>query len=176
MKQVGKDVVDMLSIDMYWLNNILGLNATELEWHQMVLRAIVVYFVALTYIRVAGMRSISNSSAFDVVITITMGGVLSRAISGHYPFFPTLITAFAMAVCHRIIALISFKFDFARKLVEGKPVLLFNEGLFLEKNLSLHSIHRADLDRTLREQGIDDYTKVKSIWYEVDGKISVVKR
>jgi uncharacterized membrane protein YcaP (DUF421 family) len=27
----------------------------------------------------------------------------------------------------------------------------------------------------LREQGIDDYSKVKSIHYEVDGKISVVK-
>jgi uncharacterized membrane protein YcaP (DUF421 family) len=46
----------------------------------------------------------------------------------------------------------------------------------VEKNLSLHSIHRSDLDRTLREQGIDNYENVKSIWYEVDGKISVVKK
>jgi len=161
---------------MQWLDNILGLSAEELEWYQMVLRGIVVYFIALTYLRVAGMRSISNGSAFDFVITITLGGILSRAISGHYPFFPTLITALVMALCHRMIALISFKSDFARKLVDGKPVLLFKEGVFMEKSLSLHSIHRADLDRTLREGGIDDYTKVKSIWYEVDGKISVVKK
>jgi uncharacterized membrane protein YcaP (DUF421 family) len=161
---------------MYWLDHILGLGSDELEWYQMICRAILVYLVALTYLRVAGMRSISNSSAFDVVITITMGGILSRAITGHYPFFPIIGTALVMALFHRLIAFLSFKSRAARKLVEGSPVLLFREGFFMEKNLSLHSIHRTDLDRTLREQGVDDYTKVKSIWYEVDGKISVVRK
>ena len=142
----------------------------------MVVRAIVVYAVALAYIRIAGMRSFGTSSAFDVVVTITMGAVLSRSITGHYPFFPCLITAAVLALCHRLIAFLNFKVDAVRRAAEGKPVLLFREGLFAEKNLSLHSIHRADLDRTLREKGIDDYNKVKSIWYEVDGKISVVKK
>jgi uncharacterized membrane protein YcaP (DUF421 family) len=166
----------ILFIDMQWLDHILGLNAEELEWYQMVLRAIVAYVAALTYIRIAGMRSFGTSSAFDVVVTITMGAVLSRTITGHYPFFPCLITAFVLAFVHRLIALVSFKSRVVRKLVEGNPVLLFSNGLFVEKNLSLHSISRPDLERTLREEGIDNYDKVKSIWYEVDGKISVVTK
>src|SRR5690242_16873509 len=161
---------------MQWLDNILGLSADELEWYQMVLRAIVVYAVALAYIRIAGMRSFGTSSAFDVVVTITMGAVLSRSITGHYPFFPCLITAAVLALCHRLIAFLNFKVDAVRRTAEGKPVLLFSEGLFVERNLSLHSIHRDDLERTLREQGLDGYSKVKTIWYEVDGKISVVTK
>jgi uncharacterized membrane protein YcaP (DUF421 family) len=161
---------------MQGLDNILGLSAEELEWYQMVLRAVIVYVVALAYIRIAGMRSFGTSSAFDVVVTITMGAVLSRSITGHYPFFPCLVTAFALALCHRLIAFLSYKSSKARKVVEGSPVLLFTEGLFIEKHLSLHSIHKEDLDRTLREEGIDNYEKVKSIWYEVDGKISVVRK
>src|ERR1043165_4767495 len=153
---------------MQWLDNILGLSAEELEWYQMVLRAIIVYIVALAYIRVAGMRSFGTSSAFDVVVTITMGAVLSRSITGHYPFFPCLITAAVLALCHRLIAALNFKIDVVRRAALGTPVLLYTEGLFVEKNLSLHSIHRSDLDRTLREQGIDNYENVKSIWYEVD--------
>ncbi|MEI9918472.1 MAG: DUF421 domain-containing protein [Bacteroidota bacterium] len=139
---------------MEWLDKILGLSAHELEWYQMVLRAVIVYAVALVYIRIAGMRSFGTSSAFDVVITITIGGILSRTITGHYPFFPVLLTAFVMALCHRLIALLTFKSDKARIAAEGKPVLLFTEGSFVEKNLSMNSIHRTDLDRTLREQDL----------------------
>jgi uncharacterized membrane protein YcaP (DUF421 family) len=161
---------------MEWLDSILGLSAKDLEWYQMVLRAIIVYIVALAYIRIAGMRSFGTNSAFDVVVTITMGAVLSRSITGHYPFFPCLATAAVLALCHRLIAFLNFKVVAVRHAAEGRPVLLYTEGLFLEKNLSLHSIHRDDLERTLREEGIDGYEKVKSIWYEVDGKISVVKK
>jgi uncharacterized membrane protein YcaP (DUF421 family) len=121
------------------------------------------------------MRSFGASSAFDVVMTITIGAVLSRAISGHYPFFSCLLTALVLALCHRGTAYLACQSGSFRRLTEGNPVVLFEKGVFFDRNLSRHSIHRSDLDRTLREQGIDDYSMVKSIHYEVDGKISVVK-
>jgi uncharacterized membrane protein YcaP (DUF421 family) len=161
---------------MDWINDILGPATGDLEWYQTVSRAVIVYFIAMLYLRVAGMRSIGSGSAFDVVITITMGAVLSRAISGHYPFLSSILAALALAICHRLIAFISYKSTIVRHLTEGQPVLLFNDGILLTKNLRLHSIHPADLEKTLREQGINSYDKVKSIWYEVDGKISVVKK
>jgi len=161
---------------MEWLDQILGLSADDLEWYQMALRALVVYFVALLYVRLAGMRSFGTSSAFDVVITITIGAILTRAIAGHYPFFSCLLAAFILAISHRGLAFLSYKSDSIRHVIEGKPVLLFKDGVLLKRNLSMHSIHESDLERTLHEQGIDDYDKVKTIYYEVDGKISVVKK
>jgi len=159
---------------MEWLDNLLGLNAEDLEWYQMVTRGIIIYFIAMFYIRIAGMRSFGTSSAFDVVITITMGAVLSRAISGHYPLFSCLLTAFALALCHRGIAFLSYRSKRIRQITEGMPVPLYDDGVLVRDNLSKHSIHEADLNRVLREQGMDNYHKVKSMWYEVDGKISVV--
>jgi len=119
---------------MRWLDSLLGLSVKELEWYQMVLRAIIIYVVALTYIRIAGMRSFGTSSAFDVVVTITMGAVLSRTITGHYPFFPCVITALVLALCHRAFAFASFKWHPVQKAIEGEPVLLFTEGVFVKKN------------------------------------------
>jgi len=161
---------------MEWLDQMLGLSAEDLEWYQMALRGMLVYLIALVYIRVAGMRSFGTSSAFDVVVTLTMGALLSRAISGHYPFFTCLLTAFILALCHRGLAFLSYRSGSIRRLTEGNPVLLFKDGMFMQRNLSTHSINESDLDRTLREEGLDDYNKVKAIYYEVDGRISVVKK
>jgi uncharacterized membrane protein YcaP (DUF421 family) len=158
------------------LEDLLGLTAEELEWYQMALRALLVFFVSLIFIRVAGMRSFGNRSAFDVVLNITIGAVLARAIAGHYPFFTCLLTAAVLALCHRGTALLTSRYELFRKLIEGDPIRLFHGGKKDQSMMKRHSISIEDVNRTLREENLDDLTKVKEIWFETDGKISIVKK
>jgi uncharacterized membrane protein YcaP (DUF421 family) len=158
------------------MEDLLGLDAEDLEWYQMSLRAVVVFFIALIFIRIAGMRSFGNRSAFDVVLNITIGAILARAIAGHYPFFTCLLSAGVLALCHRATAFLTWKFEKFRKLIEGDGVRLFHAEKKDHAQLKRHSINAEDIKRTLREENIDDLTKVKEIWYETDGKISIVKK
>jgi uncharacterized membrane protein YcaP (DUF421 family) len=156
--------------------DLLGLNAKDLEWYQMFIRAFIVFIVAIAFIRIAGMRSFGTKSAFDVVLSITLGAILSRCITGHYPFFASLATAMFIALLHRLFAWFSFKSKLINKLLEGDPVQLFNDGKKIEKNLALHSIQEKELKQAVREENMDNFEKVKTIWFEPDGKISVVKK
>jgi uncharacterized membrane protein YcaP (DUF421 family) len=158
------------------IDKLLGLSSYDLEWYQMVLRAVVVFTIALIFIRTAGMRSFGTQSAFDVVFNITTGAVLSRCITGHYPFLPCLLAALTLALLHRLVAFLAFHFKTIHKLAEGDAIPLYKDGVSQEKNLAKNLIHEKEVERALREQNQDSLKDVKSIWYESDGKISVVKK
>jgi uncharacterized membrane protein YcaP (DUF421 family) len=160
----------LLSIDL------LGLDQKDLLWYQMMIRAILVFIIALVYIRIAGMRTFGTKSSFDVVLSITMGAVLSRAISGHYPFFACLAAAITLAIFHRLVAYLSSRSPSLNKLVSGKSIQVFAEGALLDDRLKKFHITNDDVIKTLHEQNLDDFEKVKSIWIETDGKLSVVKK
>jgi len=157
------------------INDLLRLGAEELIWYQMVSRAVVIFIVALVFIRITGMRSFGAQSTFDIVLSITIGGVLSRCITGHYPFFPTILAALTLALCHKGMAIIS-RINAVRKITEGNPVCLYKDGSLLESELKNYAINKMDILSALHASGLEDYSKVKSIWYEPNGEINVIKK
>jgi len=159
------------------INDLLGLDKTgDLEWFQMVLRAVIIFILALIIIRITGMRAFGTKSAFDVVLSITIGAILSRCITGHYPFFSCLAAAFALAVLHRLTAIVVYFSPTIRKLAEGEAIVLFRDNKEEKENKLKNFINETDIEKSLREENLDGLKNVKSIWYETDGKISVVKK
>jgi len=157
------------------IDEMLGLSLKELEWNHMVWRAVVVFVTALLLIRLTGMRTFGSQSAFDAVLSITIGAVLSRCMTANNPFFPTIVAAATLAVCHRLVAALS-RFDSVNTILQGKPVQLYGNGQFHSKMFKRYSISEKDLHRALRENGQVSLDRVDQIWYEVDGKISVIKK
>ena len=67
----------------------LGLEAKDIGIGQMSLRAFVVFLVAIAIVRFGDERFMGKSTALDVMLGIVFGSVVSRAITGTAPFFPT---------------------------------------------------------------------------------------
>lgn len=156
--------------------DLLGLDQKDLEWYQMFVRTVIVFTVAIAFIRIAGVRTFGTKTTFDIVVSITLGALLSRCITGHYPFFETLGAAMFLAIFHRLLAWAAFHNKSFRKLIEGDAVLLFRNDKRIEKQLKKHCISEKDLTKALHEETLDDYKKVKEMWLEPDGKISVIKK
>ncbi|MFL5765915.1 MAG: DUF421 domain-containing protein [Bacteroidia bacterium] len=154
---------------------LIAPHADDLEWYQMLVRAVIVFVVAILFIRLAGIRSFGTGAAFDVVISITLGALLSRCITGHYPFYETLAAALFLAAMHRFFACLSFKSKFVGRIMEGDAVPLYRNGKLIHKYLRQHNITDNDLLKALHEAGLDDLRMAKTIWLEPDGRISIVK-
>lgn len=161
---------------METLNNLLGISQHDLLWYQTALRAVAVFVIAMITIYVAGMRSFGSKTPFDVVVSITLGAVLSRCITGHYPILPCVSAAFALSLCHRSVAFFTHRFAIVRKVTEGEGICLFKEGKPQWSAINKYLITAEDLRKAIREQGLDGAHKVDSIWYEIDGKISVIPK
>jgi uncharacterized membrane protein YcaP (DUF421 family) len=156
--------------------DLLGLDQKDLEWYQMFCRTVIVFVVAIIFIRIAGIRTFGTKTAFDVVVSITMGALLSRCITGHYPFFTTLATAMFLAAFHRFVAFLAARSRVLCKILEGEHVVLYEKGEKVEKNLKKHLISDKDMKKALHEENLEDFSKVKIIFLEPDGKLSIVKK
>ena len=60
-------------------------------------------------------------------------------------------------------------------MIEPPPLPLIKNGKMLRKNMKLELIKEDELLMELREQGIDDVSKVKEAYIESDGRISVIQ-
>jgi len=149
----------------------------ELNTLQMADRSFVMFFITLILIRVAGMRAFGQKSAFDSIIVIMLGAILSRAVTGASAFLPTIIAGAVLAIIHRLLAVLSVYSDTIGYLIKGEKTILFINGKVVAKNLLFCSISQKDLLEEVRLK-LNESTleNVKEIFMERNGQISVVKK
>jgi uncharacterized membrane protein YcaP (DUF421 family) len=149
----------------------------ELDSLQMCLRAIVVFIISLILIRISGRRAFGIRMPFDNVVTILLGAVLSRAITGASPFLPTIAAATTIVLLHRLCGWISLHNQKFGYLIKGETKVLYENGKLEKKNLKYGMISERDLMEGLHLGGnIDTLDKAKAIYLERNGQISVIRK
>ena len=158
------------------IQNILGLGADTLTWWQMGLRSLIVYPAALGMVRIGEKRFLGRSSAFDVILAIVLGSVVSRAINTGAGFFETLFAGTVLVTVHWVFAVIAFHSDRLGNLLKGSPRRLVRGGTVLWDEMRKSHITRQDLEMALRRQGgTTELADVEGVWLERSGDFSVLK-
>ncbi|WP_207539547.1 DUF421 domain-containing protein [Sabulicella rubraurantiaca] len=155
---------------------LLGLerDIKDVSSGQMALRAILIYGLALVLIRVASKRFLSQATAFDVIVAIMLGSILSRAINGSAPFLPTVLAAAALVALHWVLASLAVHTSIGT-IFKGEPQLLIKDGEVQEEAMRRARITSADLDQALRINAKHtDRSKIRRAYLERNGSISVI--
>ena len=87
----------------------LGIDSKEINAAQMGLRAVLVYVVTVLMVRLAKKRFMGRATAFDVILGIMLGSIVSRAVTGNAPFLPALVAAAALLVMHAMFSGIALR-------------------------------------------------------------------
>lgn len=152
-------------------------SANDLAIGQIVLRAVLVLLVWLVIVRLADRRLLGKYSAFDVVLAVMLGSVLSRAINGSAPLWGTLAAAAVLVIMHWVLTFLSFHWHAFGHLVKGLPKTLIVDGKVYEDELRRNLITGHDLGEMLRLQGrIDDPAQARLATLERNGQISAIPR
>ncbi|MGF7231571.1 DUF421 domain-containing protein [Arachidicoccus sp.] len=160
-------------MSFYYLFEQVG----KLDILQMVVRAFVIFFLALFLIRITGMRTFGKKSAFDIVVGIILGGVLSRAVTGSSPFFPTVIASVVIVLLHRIVAILSMYSKKMEKLVKGQARELYKNKTINWKNMKRSNISLEDLMESVRDKAlVNDLNEIEEARIEQTGEITAVKK
>lgn len=158
------------------LQDILGLGADELTVWNMAIRAVVVYVSALLMVRIGEKRFLGKNTAFDVILGIIFGSVVSRAITGSSEFFATLGAGLVLVLLHWLFSTLSFHSDWFGTLVKGSPRVLVENGDIQWDAMRKSHISKQDLMSALRSQAnIAKLGEVKEARLERSGDISVLK-
>ena len=142
---------------------------------QMSARAVIIFFVTLILIRTGGVRMFGKRSAFDTILMITLGAVLSRAIVGSSPFLSVIVASAAMVIVHRLLGFLSVKNKRIESLIKGNHTVLYQNGKIIQRNLQKTSISEGDLMESLRLETKDtSLEKIDKAYLENNGRISFI--
>jgi len=149
----------------------------ELNTLQVCTRGFVIFFIALLLIRLSGRRSFALRTPLDNIISILLGAVLSRAVTGASAFVPVISVCFLIVLLHRFFTWVLVRNKKIRELCEGKKILLFENGVFIQHNLTNALVSKEDILQAMRISLLsEDFVKVEKIYMERNGKISIVKK
>lgn len=143
----------------------------------MALRTVIVYAVTLALVRLGSRRLLAKPSAFDVIVAIMIGSIMSRAINGASEFFATFGAGAVLLGMHWAFAALAYHTDWLGNLVKGRRIPLVRDGEVLEEGMRKAHITPEDLREALRLQAHDDdVSKVRAAYMERNGAISVIFR
>jgi uncharacterized membrane protein YcaP (DUF421 family) len=153
----------------------LGLDVGDVDALQMALRTIIIYAFTLAIVRFGSKRLLSKATAFDFIVSIMLGSVMSRAINGSAPFFPTLMGGVVLIGLHTLLAVVAFRTDWFGSIVKGNPVLLIKDGEIQEQGVKQSGVSKQDLIQAIRLQAKEtDPSKIRLAYLERNGEISVI--
>ncbi|MBB5234646.1 DUF421 domain-containing protein [Deinococcus budaensis] len=152
-------------------------SVSDVGGFEMALRTILIYLFSLFLVRIGSKRFLNQASAFDVIIGIMLGSVMSRAINSSAPLFPTLGAGLVLIGLHALLVRLAYRSGWFGPLVKGNPVLLIKDGQLQMEGLRETGVARNDLDQALRLQGrTTDPSDIKLAYLERNGQISMVSQ
>ncbi|HEY3474473.1 MAG TPA: YetF domain-containing protein [Anaerolineales bacterium] len=166
-------------VQTIWMSigEFLGLGNEELTIWQVGVRAVIIYVTAIVFVKIGEKRFMGKNTAFDMILGIILGSVLSRAVTGNAPFLATIGAGTVLVGVHWLFSVLSFHSDWFGELVKDKERTLIQDGEILWDNMRKSHISRKDLEMALYSNGkVTDPSQVKVARFERSGDISVIPR
>lgn len=147
----------------------------EIPILEKIVRSALVYLFMLLAFRILGKRQVAQMTPFDLVLLLIISNVVQNALIGKDDSLTGgLVGAVTIFLLNFGVAEIAFRSKRVRRVLEPQPTLLIHRGKILEKNLSRELMTEEELMAALRENGIDDPTKVHAAVLEENGRVSVI--
>jgi uncharacterized membrane protein YcaP (DUF421 family) len=155
------------------------------DWHkvfsldtpvlEIVVRGSIVYLTLFLLFRFVLKREAGTVGIADLLVVVLVADAAQNSMAGDYVSVPDgLLLVATIAFWSYAINWLGYRFPRFERIVHPPPLSLVRDGKVNRRNLRHEMITLTELQSQLREQGVDDLSKVKSACMEGDGRISVV--
>lgn len=134
------------------------------------------FFVAFLFIRISGKRTLTKLTAFDFVVTVTLGSTLSSIILGKTVLFDGAIALAIIILLQYLLAYVAMKSKPMEKLINSRPTLLFYEGHFLKEQMEKEVVTEEEIYAAIREFRLLNINDVKAVVMELNGELAVIRK
>ena len=159
---------------MHLLSAILGPDTGKLVWWQITIRGVVVFVFCVMLIRVLCRRAFGMHSYLDVALSVLIGSILSRTVTGNAPLGSTLAGTVAIACCYWILVHLAQRYHAVGWLMKGEPWTLVRDGKIDAHAMRAVGVSVADLEEATRQAHLTDLHQVRTAILERSGRISVL--
>jgi uncharacterized membrane protein YcaP (DUF421 family) len=141
----------------------------------LLLTAIAVLWTVLL-VRIVGLRSFSKMTSFDFVTTVATGSLIAQAGTRDewMAFLQCLAAIAGVFAIQYALAKTRQHSVTMRRLLRNQPLLLMEDGEFLEKAMAESRVSRSSIVEKMRAANVTDFSQVRAVVLETTGDISVI--
>lgn len=142
-----------------------------------IIRSVISFLVLLVLVRLIGKQQMSEMTLFDYIVGITIGSIAATiSVEVNQNTVATLTGMTIWAVLPFILSYITLKNVWVRKVVEGEPVVVIENGKIQEDRLKRTRLSIDDLQTQLRREGVFELSDVEFALFETNGKLSIQRK
>jgi uncharacterized membrane protein YcaP (DUF421 family) len=142
----------------------------------LVIRAVVLYVFLIVLMRVVGRRELSSLTPVDLVLLIVLGDAVQQGLTqDDYSVTGAVTVLTTIAVLQVATSYLGYRSKRVKRLLEGEPVVLIEDGKLIDRNLRRERLRPEDVAEGMRLEGIGTFAEVKWGILESNGKFSFVK-
>ena len=153
----------------------LDLESKQIGVLQMALRAAIVYVVTVALVRLGKKRFMGSATAFDVILGIMLGSMVSRAVTGNAPFVPALAASAVLLAMHWLFSAVALRWHGFGVAVKGSDQVVIRDGTVDHEAMRRAHLSDRDLWEDLRDKGVSRLDQVAEARLERNGKLSVIR-
>ena len=137
-------------------------------------RGVLLYLLLIAGIRFLGKRQLGQLEPSEVAVTMLIADLASIPMQDeNIPILSGLIPIAAVLSTELLLSFLSMRSIRLRKLLCGKPVILMENGRFLQDNMRKNRVTLDELISQLREKDVIDPSTVQYAILETGGNLSV---
>ena len=139
------------------------------------IRTMVLYLFIVFGIRLLGKRQVGELEPAELTLALIIADLASVPMQDNgIPLLAGLIPIVVLLCIATILSVLSARFIRFRSLLCGRPSLVIQNGVVLEKELRKNRLTVDELMEELRMQGCPDFRDVKFAVLETNGMLSVI--
>lgn len=161
----------MLELD--WAS-LFSLSVPPLE---LIIRGSAIYWFLFLLFRFIMRRDIGSIAIADILLLVIIADAAQNAMAGEYKSITDgIILIGTIAGWNLLLNWLTYRFPKLMRHVAPEPLCLVKNGKIIRHNLRKELLTEEEIMSKIREQGIEDLAKVKYLYMENDGAISIIKK
>lgn len=147
----------------------------ESVWHVAVC-AVLAYFILFLFIRISGKRTLAKLTAFDFVVTVTLGSTLSSMILAKVTIAEGAVALALIIILQFVLAWSAKESKTLEKAINSSPTMVFYRGKFLEDAMKKEVLTKEEIYAEIRRYRMLDVDEVEAVVMELNGELTVIKK
>lgn len=143
----------------------------------------ILIFSCITYVylfiiaKILGKKQIAQLTFIDYIVGITIGSIAAEMTTEtDKPFYYYLIAMTIFVLFDLAVTLIGRKSAFMKKLVNGKPLILIEDGVVNYEEVKKSKLTADEISGLAREKSFFDIGQISYAILETNGKLSILPK
>ena len=142
-----------------------------------VLRAAFAWIFIVFVLRVLSRRELSSLSASDLILLVVLGDLIQNGVTQSDMSMTGVTIAITTFVILTVASsYLSFKSPRARKLIQGEPLIIVQDGELIQRNMRSELLTVDDIMEEARANEIEQLDEIKWAVLEASGSITFIKK